>query len=85
MAPDKTTDSNSSGQNNRLKWLRTKNRLKELRTKQQSQMAVNKTTGSNGCGQKTESTGYKYTTAVSIIKTTSTDTQLQKSFGVLWF
>ena len=48
-------------------------------------MAVNKTTGSNGCGQKTKSTSDMYTTGVNIIKTTSTDTQLQESFGVLWF
>jgi hypothetical protein len=51
----------------------------------QTQMAADKTTGSSGCGRKTKSTGYMYTTGVSIIKTTSTDTQLQESFGVLWF
>ena len=76
MAADKTTGSNGCEQNNRLKW---------LRTKKQTQIAANITTGSNGCGQKTKSAGYMYTTAASIIKTTSTDTQLEDSFAVCGF
>ena len=51
-------------------------RIAWLRTQQQTQMAVDKII---------DSTGYIYTTGVSLINTMSTDTQFQESFEVLWF
>jgi hypothetical protein len=56
------------------------NRLTRVLTKQQAQIAADAKTDSYGCGQKTKSTGYMYITAVTLLKTTSTDNQLQESW-----